>query len=275
MISRTLASGMGGSLSWPGEPCGDDGGAPRRPRRRACGGGCRGRAGRWRRARAGRGRRRPRPGRWCGRWRGGLPAAASASRPSAVSSSGGVGGARASRAGRGGRASGAGCAGRRGSWRSAPVWARSSMSIIRPGPSFTSQGSAAAASCASARRRRMSAASASTLAASCGLGEDGGDGGGHLLAEVGRAGDDAGAGQRQVLPGPGLLGLVAAEGGERGGDRAGAAGGAQPHVDLVEDALGGGGGEGRDQRLGEAGVVDGDRQRPAAVGGSPRPRRRR
>ena len=37
---------------------------------------------------------------------------------------------------------------------------------------------------------------------------------------AGRAGDDAGAGQRQVLPGPGLLGLVAAEGGERGGDRA-------------------------------------------------------
>ena len=36
----------------------------------------------------------------------------------------------------------------------------------------------------------------------------------------GGAGDDAGAGQRQVLPGPGLLGLVAAEGGERGGDRA-------------------------------------------------------
>ena len=47
----------------------------------------------------------------------------------------------------------------------------------------------------------------------------------------------------------------------------GAAGGAQAHVDLVEDALGHRRGEGGDQRLGEAGVVDGVDERALALGG--------
>ena len=104
---------------------------------------------------------------------------------------------------------------------SAPAWARSSMSIIRPGPSLTSQGLAAAASVRlgeaaahvggvreDAARRRAARLSTAAMAAAT-----------SVPMRV-RAGDDAGAGQRQMLPGPGLLGLVAAEGGERGGDRA-------------------------------------------------------
>ena len=182
---------------------------------------------------------------------------------------------RSSRGRRAGRACGAGCAGSPESSISAPVWARSSMSIIRPGPSLTSQGLAAAASCASASRRRMSAASASTWAASCGSASTSAIAAATSAPSALRPGDHAGPGQRQMLPGPGLLGLVAAEGGERGGDRPLPAGGAEPHVDLVEDAVGHRRGERRDQRLGEAGVVDGHRQRPAAARGSRRPRRRR
>ena len=238
------------------------------------GAGCRGRAGRWRRGRGGRGRRRLRRGRWCGRWRGGRSAAGrragrARSRGAAASArgsqpSGAEPGEHAARAAQPAR-----------SWRSAPVWARSSMSIIRPGPSLTSQGLAAAASCASARRRRMSAASARTLAASRGAASTAAMAAATASATAGRPGDDAGAGQREVLPGPGLLGLVAAEGGERGRDRAGPAGGAQAHVDLVEDALGHRRGQGGDQRLGQAGVVDGDGERAPAARRPRRPRRRR
>ena len=54
-----------------------------------------------------------------------------------------------------------------------------------------------------------------------------------------RAGDDAGPGQRHVLPGPGLARLVVDEARELRGDRPLLAGGPQAHVDVVEDAFGG------------------------------------
>ena len=68
-------------------------------------------------------------------------------------------------------------------------------------------------------------------------------------------------GQRHVLPGPGLLALVLGEGREAGGDRPGIARRPQPHVDLVEVALGGRRGERGDQALAQPRVIG--RRRPS------------
>ncbi len=64
-------------------------------------------------------------------------------------------------------------------------------------------------------------------------------------------------GQRQVFPDPGLLGLVFAEGAQRGRDRALPARGAQAHIHLVEPALRGRCGQGADQGLGQAREIGG------------------
>ncbi len=87
----------------------------------------------------------------------------------------------------------------------------------------------------------------------------------HLGAEVRDAGDDAGAGQGQVLPDPGALGLVAPEGRVGDRDRPLPPRRAQPHVHLVEPALGGGRRQGGDQRLGEARVIGRGGERLPAV----------
>ena len=69
------------------------------------------------------------------------------------------------------------------------------------------------------------------------------------------AGDRPGAGQRHVLPGPGLLRLIGGEGLDMGGERPGLARGAQAEIDLVERALGGRRRERRDEALGEPGKI--------------------
>ena len=85
------------------------------------------------------------------------------------------------------------------------------------------------------------------------------------LDQARRSVDHARARQRHVLPGPGRLRMVALEALERIGERPGAAGRAQPHVDLVERALVGEGGERRHDLGAEPRVVLGRRQRLRAV----------
>ncbi len=89
-----------------------------------------------------------------------------------------------------------------------------------------------------------------------------------LICEAQRhgSGDDAGAGQRQMLPRPGRARLIVDEARELGRHRPLAAGRPQPHVHFIERAFGGLGRERRDQALGEAGVVLRARQAPFAVG---------
>ena len=83
----------------------------------------------------------------------------------------------------------------------------------------------------------------------------------------GRPVDHARARERHVLPRPGRLRMVALEALQRVGERSGAAGRAQPHVDLVERALVGVGGERRHDLGAEPRVVLDRRQRLAAVRG--------
>ena len=104
-------------------------------------------------------------------------------------------------------------------------------------------------------RARMSRTSAAVLARSRGVDEHVADGLLDRRPQRRRAGDDARAGQRHVLPGPGLAGLVVDEARELRGHRALLAGGTQAHVDLVEDAFRGRRGEGADQALGQARIV--------------------
>ncbi len=97
--------------------------------------------------------------------------------------------------------------------------------------SFTSHGPCGGRS--RSMRARMAAASARIAAGSAAAiasaiaGSDRG-------AQGGRAGDHPGAGQRHALPGPGVVGVVAAERGEADGDRALVAGRAQPHVHGIQ-----------------------------------------
>ena len=79
--------------------------------------------------------------------------------------------------------------------------------------------------------------------------------------------DDPRPGQRHVLPGPGVLLLIAAKAGERRRDRAGLARRPEAHVNLVKPALGGGRRQGVDQALGKAGEVVARRERLGAVAG--------
>ena len=78
------------------------------------------------------------------------------------------------------------------------------------------------------------------------------------------AGDRPRPGQRHVLPGPGRFALISGEGRQARGDRPGCAGRPQPHIDLVEPALGGRRGDRRDQPLAEPRVIGRDRQRARA-----------
>ena len=78
--------------------------------------------------------------------------------------------------------------------------------------------------------------------------------------------DDARAGEREMLPGPGRLCLIGFEGFQRIRQRASSSGGPQAHVDLVEAALVGERGQGHDDLLAEACVVLDRRQRLGAVG---------
>ena len=87
-----------------------------------------------------------------------------------------------------------------------------------------------------------------------------------LLAERGRGRNHPRAGQRHVLPGPGLAFLIIGERIDPRRHRAGAAGRAQPHVDVIEHAVIGARREGRDQALGQPRKILRAVQRPFAVG---------
>ena len=91
----------------------------------------------------------------------------------------------------------------------------------------------------------------------------------HLCLDLGRqrwiAGDDARAGQRHVLPGPGLSALVFLERIDMGRHRTLVARRAQPEIELVEHAFGGRRRDGGDQALGHARVIVRGGQRLFAV----------
>ena len=72
--------------------------------------------------------------------------------------------------------------------------------------------------------------------------------------------------QRHVLPGPGLVLLIAREAVDLGGERPGAARGPQPHVDLVEHAVVGLRGERADQPLRQPREILAAVERARAVG---------
>src|SRR5262249_35134203 len=76
--------------------------------------------------------------------------------------------------------------------------------------------------------------------------------------------------ERQVLPGPGFVLLVAREALELGGEWPGAAGRAQPHVDLVEQPVIGRRSERADQALRQPREVLSAVKRPRAVRFRPR-----
>ena len=78
--------------------------------------------------------------------------------------------------------------------------------------------------------------------------------------------NDAGAGQRQMLPGPGIARLIGRETGQRRRKRAGIAGWPQPHVGLVEHAGRRRRRQGGDEALGQAGEIMRGRERLLAVG---------
>ncbi len=78
---------------------------------------------------------------------------------------------------------------------------------------------------------------------------------GDVGAETRIAGDEAGAGQRHMLPGLRLVLLVELERRELGRERSLAPGGPEPHVDLVEPARLGRRGQGRDQPLRQPRIV--------------------
>ena len=88
----------------------------------------------------------------------------------------------------------------------------------------------------------------------------------HRRAELTVAGHRPRPRERHVLPGPGVLFMVAAEGGGFGGNRPRAARGAQPGIDLVESTLGGVRAESIRQALAEACVVVARRKPLGTVG---------
>src|ERR1700722_9529010 len=77
---------------------------------------------------------------------------------------------------------------------------------------------------------------------------------------------NAGAGQRHMLPGPGLMILIFGERLDMRGYRPCPPRGTQPHVDVVEHAVIGPRGERADQSLGEAREIMRALQRSLAVG---------
>ena len=116
-----------------------------------------------------------------------------------------------------------------------------------------------------AMRSRMSATSRSSASAIARPAQGGEDGPLQALDQLGGTVDHAGAGERHVLPGPGRLRVIGLEALERIGERAGAAGWPQAHVDLVERALVGERGQRGDDLAAEPRVVLDRRQRLRAV----------
>ncbi len=92
-----------------------------------------------------------------------------------------------------------------------------------------------------------------------------GDGAVHRGVEVGIRLDEAGAGERQMLPGPGVLFLVKAEGAQARRQGTRIAGGPKPHVGVIEHAFRGRRGYRRDEPLGEAREILRRGQRPFAI----------
>ena len=78
------------------------------------------------------------------------------------------------------------------------------------------------------------------------------DSGGAVVDVLRSCGDDPRAGQRHMLPGPGLFPVVTLEAFEPAGRGAGATRRAQPHVDFIEAALRGRRGDGANQPLAKA-----------------------
>ena len=109
------------------------------------------------------------------------------------------------------------------------------MSTSPPAAYLRSQRSSSPFSVAIARR--ISTTSAATAAAIARAAQHVADHRLDLRGKRRRARDHARARQRHVLPGPGLVLLIAREGIDLGRERPGAAGRPQPHVDLVERAV--------------------------------------
>ena len=139
-----------------------------------------------------------------------------------------------------------------------------SISTMPPAAYFRSQTSSSPFS--SAMARRISATSLATPAASRGRVSTSRMMPSISGAKVRRRRNHPRAGQRHVLPGPGLALLVFGERFDVRGHRAGAPRGAQPHIDLVEHAVIGPRRKGADQPLGEAREIMRALQRPRAVG---------
>ena len=87
-----------------------------------------------------------------------------------------------------------------------------------------------------------------------------------LGGEIAVAGYHPGAGERHMLPGPGVALLISAKAFEAGGDGSGIARGAQAHVDVVELALAGGHRDGGNQPLRQPGVIVNGRERLRPIG---------
>ena len=114
--------------------------------------------------------------------------------------------------------------------------AMNSTSMPPPGRSLTSQ-EPVPGQFAQPEGGAYSTASA-RVASGCGRAGDGlGDRSGRTGADRRAAGHDAGPGEGHALPGPCLGGVVGGEAGERDGDGALVARGAEARVDLVERAL--------------------------------------
>ena len=122
--------------------------------------------------------------------------------------------------------------------------AMNSTSIWPPARSFTSHGPSAGRS--RSIRTRMAVGIGAQFRRVTGCRDGVGDRGLDLAAQRRRPGDDARAGQRHALPGPGAFGVVAAERAERDRDRAFVAGRPQPHVHGVQRTVRARRGEGRD-----------------------------
>ena len=73
--------------------------------------------------------------------------------------------------------------------------------------------------------------------------------------------NDARAGQRQMFPGPGIVGVIAAEGFQADGNRPFVAGRAEPHVDIVKPTLRGVRRQRRNEPLRQTRIVKWNRQR--------------
>src|SRR6185437_2422419 len=87
-----------------------------------------------------------------------------------------------------------------------------------------------------------------------------------LVAKCGRPANDTRAGQRHLLPCPGELGMVAAEGGKARGERALGSRWPESHIDLIEAALRRDRRDRIDETLAEPRKIRRNRQRPLAVG---------